>query len=109
LPRTSMRSLSLSFSHQNSVCTFPLPHTCHVPVHHILLDWITRAILREGYKPWSCSLWCTIVTITKSNLCLILLMVPCFHSLTKKDFEIQGLGFGKKKGYVKLYNQQGTI
>ena len=41
-PRSSKWSLSLSFPHQNPVCTSPVPHTCHLPLPYILLGWITR-------------------------------------------------------------------
>jgi len=30
-PGSSKRSLSLRFSHQNPICNFPLPLTCHMP------------------------------------------------------------------------------
>ena len=43
------RSLSLTFSHQNPVCTCPLPHACHMP----LLSPFFITILGEEYKSWS--------------------------------------------------------
>ena len=46
---------SLSFPHQNPVNTFPLPHTCYMPAHLILLDMITRIIFGEWYGSWSFS------------------------------------------------------
>jgi hypothetical protein len=43
-------SLSLSFPHQNSVYAPPLPNTCYIPRHLILLDLITRTILGVEYR-----------------------------------------------------------
>ena len=31
MPRSSKRSLSFRFSHQISICTSPVPHTCYMP------------------------------------------------------------------------------
>jgi hypothetical protein len=41
-------SISLRFPNPNLVCTSPFPHTCHLPAHVILLDFITRIIRVEG-------------------------------------------------------------
>ena len=46
-PRPSMRSLSLRFFHKNRVCTYPLLHTCYIPVYLILHDLIARIIFYE--------------------------------------------------------------
>jgi hypothetical protein len=47
--------LSLKSPYQNPVCTSPLPNTCHIPAHLILLDLITRTIFGDEYR-WSPSL-----------------------------------------------------
>ena len=49
-------SLSLRFPHQNPVYTSPLPHTCYMPAHLILLDLTTCTIFGEQYKSPSSSL-----------------------------------------------------
>jgi len=43
-------SLSLWIPHQNAVYAFPLPHTCYMPRHIILLDYIFLlcAVLQIG-------------------------------------------------------------
>jgi hypothetical protein len=40
-------SFSFRFLHQNPLHTSHLPHTCYMPRHLILLDFITRRILGE--------------------------------------------------------------
>jgi hypothetical protein len=42
MPGSSKWSLSFGFSHQNPVCTSPLPTRATCPAHLILLDLITR-------------------------------------------------------------------
>jgi len=49
-------SLSLRFPHQNPVYAFPLPIRATCPAHLILLDFVTRTILGEQYRPLSSSL-----------------------------------------------------
>jgi len=43
------------FTHQNCVCTSPLPHTCYIAAHLIPLDFITRIMFGEQYGSWSSS------------------------------------------------------
>ena len=52
--------LSLSFHHQNRVCTSPVPHTCFMAHHLILLDFVTRTMFSEKYRKLSFSL-CSLV------------------------------------------------
>ena len=59
LPSTSWSPqwfLSLRFPHQNLVHNSPFLHTCHMPAHLNLLDFITRTILGEQYRSLSSSL-----------------------------------------------------
>jgi hypothetical protein len=56
-PRSSRLSLSLTFPHQNTVCTSSLPPiSAKCLAHHNVLDLITRIILGEGYRSLSSSL-----------------------------------------------------
>jgi hypothetical protein len=48
--------LSLRFPHRNPVQTSPFPHTCYMPAHLNLLDFITRKILGKEYRPFSSKL-----------------------------------------------------
>ena len=50
MPGSSKWYLSLVFPHQNPVRTIPLPHTCYMLPHIILLDFIIRAIFGEEYR-----------------------------------------------------------
>ena len=52
-PRSPQCSLSLRFPHQDPIRS-PIRATC--PAHLILLDFITRTILGEEYRPFSSSL-----------------------------------------------------
>ena len=56
MPGSPKWSLTLRFPHQNPVYTSLLPHTCYVPTHLILLDFITWTILSEKYRSLSSSL-----------------------------------------------------
>jgi hypothetical protein len=47
--------LSLMFPHQNPVHSFPLPIQSYMPAQLIFLDFITRTIVGEEYRPWSSS------------------------------------------------------
>jgi len=49
-PESSKWSLSLTSPHKTTVYTFPLPHTCYMPAHLILLDLITRITFGEQYR-----------------------------------------------------------
>jgi hypothetical protein len=44
------------FPHQSPAYASPLPHTCYIPVHLILIDFITRTMLGEEYIYVSSSL-----------------------------------------------------
>ena len=49
---------SLMSPHQDPVCSPPLPHTCHVTTHLILLNLIKLTIYGEAHRSWS-SLLCS--------------------------------------------------
>ena len=55
-PGSPKWSLSLRFPHQNPVYASPFLHTCYMPAHLILLDFITPKILGEQYRSLSSSL-----------------------------------------------------
>ena len=55
-PGSPKWSLSFRLPHQNPVHASSLPHTCYMPSHLILLDFITRTILGEEYGSLSSSL-----------------------------------------------------
>jgi hypothetical protein len=48
--------LSFRLSNQYPICISPLPHSCYIPYHFILLDLIILITLGEEYKLWSSSL-----------------------------------------------------
>jgi hypothetical protein len=54
--------LSLRSPHQNPVHVFPLPHTCYMPHHLILLDLFIRIIFGEQYISLS-SLLCSFFSL----------------------------------------------
>jgi len=51
MPGSSKRSVSLRFPHQNPVYASLLSHTFYMPHPLILLDFITRKIVGEEYRP----------------------------------------------------------
>ena len=53
---------------QNPVNTSPLSHTCYVPAHHILLDFITRTIMGEEYRSLNSSLCSFLYSPVTSSL-----------------------------------------
>jgi len=55
------------FPHQNPVCTSPLPQTCYIPSHLILLNLITQTVSGEQYRSWSFTL-CGAVQIMKFHI-----------------------------------------
>ena len=56
MPGSPKWSLSSRFPHQNPVYASPLPHTCYMPAHLILLDFITWTTMGEQYRSLSSSL-----------------------------------------------------
>jgi len=66
IPRSPKWSLSLRFSHQDTLLTYKR----HMPAHLILLDFITRTILGDAYKTFINSL-CNLIhsPVTSSLLC----------------------------------------
>ena len=60
--------LTLRYPHPNPVCSFPLSMRATCPAHLILLDLITRTILREEYRSLSSSLWSFLRSPTLSSL-----------------------------------------
>ena len=54
-PGSHQWSLSFRFPHQNPLCSFPLPIRATCSAHLILLDFVTRKILRE-YRSLTSSL-----------------------------------------------------
>ena len=70
MPGSSRWSLSLRFRHQNPVYTSPLPHTCYVLRHIILLDLITQKIFGEEYRSLSSSLCSFLHSLLGPNILL---------------------------------------
>jgi hypothetical protein len=56
MPESCTLSLSRRFPYQNPVYISPLPTTCYMPVHLILLDFMTRIKFGEQYRSLSSSL-----------------------------------------------------
>jgi hypothetical protein len=56
MPVSLKQSLSLRFPHQNPAHASPHRHTRHMPTHPIILYFITRTIVGEGYRSLNSSL-----------------------------------------------------
>ena len=62
----------LRFPNQDSVCTSPLPHTCHIPrLSHFWVDH--RIVSGEQYRSWSCLVCCLLC------YCLFSIFVVTFY------------------------------
>ena len=68
MPESSKLSPSLTFPHQNTVCTSPLPHSATCPTHLILLDVITLVTFGEEYRSLSSSLYSFFHSSVSSHL-----------------------------------------
>ena len=89
-PRSSKRSLSVRFSYQNPVCTFPLPIRAKCPAHLILLDFITRTIFGEQYRSLSFTLCSFLHSPVNSSLLgpNILLSTPLSNTLRHSSLNV---------------------
>jgi len=63
MPRSLQWSLSLRFPHQDAIYPLSPPISATCPAYLILLNFITRTIFGEKYKPFSSSL-CILLHIT---------------------------------------------
>jgi len=69
-PRSSTWPHSLTFPHQNPICTFPLPHTCHLSLSSHYSLFYHQTMLGEGYEPWHSS-WCCFLHCPISSFILV--------------------------------------
>jgi len=60
--------ISLMFLHQNAVYASPLPHSATCTTRFNVLDFITRKILGEQYRPLSSSLCSFLYSLVTSSL-----------------------------------------
>ena len=67
-PGSPKWSLKLRFQQQKSVYGSPLPIRATFPAHLILLDFITRTILGEVYRSFSCSFCSFLHSLVTSSL-----------------------------------------
>ena len=90
-----------SSPHQNPVCTPPLPHTCPVTIHLILLDLIKLTIVGDDHRSWSCSLCSFLHSSVASSLVVqyiflstlfsnTLSLISCFHRAFLKSITFIG-------------------
>ena len=74
-PRSHQWSPSLQFPHQDPIHPLSSPIRATCPAHLILLDFITRTILGEEYKPFSSSLFSLFHSPVITGGCTILICI----------------------------------
>ena len=113
MPMSPQWSLSLWFPHQDPIHPLSslIPATC--PAHLIILDFITRTILGEGYKSFSSSL-CNLLhsPITSSLLGPNILLNTMFSNtlslVTALHYSICTLCFTQQTGFKTRHRPQHT-